>query len=85
MKSIWPIDLGKNFDPGQLIFENWALDVFLNHNLNFPNLMNVYMQRWMAMQRWQPGAVRCWMSGAGSRLTAFQAWRKLVLEGGGAT
>ena len=23
------------------------------------------MQTWMPMQRWQPGGVRCWMSGAG--------------------
>ena len=38
----------KNFGSGQLIFENWSgglVDVFffLNHNLNFPNLMNVNM------------------------------------------
>ena len=71
----------KNFGSAQLIFENWSggpVDVFfLNHNLNFPNLMNdVYMQKWMLMQRWQPGGVRCWMSGDGSRLAAFQTWRK---------
>ena len=27
--------------------------------------MNDNMQRWMPMQRWQSGGVRCWMSGAG--------------------
>ena len=38
---------------------------FLNHNLNFPNLINVNMQTWLPMQKWQPGGVRCSMSGAG--------------------
>ena len=34
---------------GQMIFENWScgpVDVFFNHNLNFPNLINVNMQTW---------------------------------------
>ena len=37
----------------------WSIDFFFeNYNLNFPNLMNdVYMQKWMQMQRWQPGGV----------------------------
>ena len=70
----------KKTGSGQLIFKNWSGgpvdDFFLKHNLNFPNLMNVNMQRWMPMQRFQPGGVRCWMSDDGSRLPAFQAWRK---------
>ena len=54
----------KNFGSdqlGQLIFENWSggpvTFFFWNHNLNFPNLMNINMQRLMLMQRWQPGGV----------------------------
>ena len=53
----------KNFGSGQLIFENWSggpLEVFLNHNLNFSNLINVNMQTLLPMHRWQPGGVRCW-------------------------
>ena len=77
---------GKNFRSDQLIFENSSSGqrrfFFLNHNLNFLNIMNnVNMQTWMPMQRWQPGGVRCWMSGDGSRLTAFQAWRKRNVGG----
>ena len=55
----------KNFGSGQLIFENWSggpADIFFNHNLNFPILINANMQTWMPMQRWQHGGVRCWMS-----------------------
>ena len=54
---------------------------FFNHNLNFPNLMKVNMQRWMPMQRWRPGRVMCWMSGDGSRLAELQTWRKWGVAG----
>ena len=30
----------------------------------------------MPIQRWQAGGVMCRVSGAGSRRTAFKAWRK---------
>ena len=45
-KDIYPIKARKkkNFGSGQLIFENWSggpveVFFFLNHNLNFPNLI----------------------------------------------
>ena len=47
----------KNFGSGQLIFfKNWSggpVDVFLEPQPKFPNLMNVNIQTWMLMQ-WQP-------------------------------
>ena len=78
----------KNFGSGQLIFENWSgglVDAFFNHNLNFPNLMNVNMQIRMPMQKWQPQ-----VSGAGCLVLTADLQRSShgengVLQGGGPT
>ena len=35
--------------------------------------MNVNMHRWLPMQRWRPGRVKCWMSGDGSRLAEIRS------------
>ena len=43
----------------------WSIDFWPGTQPKFSNLINVNMQTWLPMQRWQPGGVRCWMSGAG--------------------
>ena len=71
----------KKFGSGQLIFENWsggpvAVFFFFEPRPKFSKSNKSQQAEMMPIQSWQPGGVRCRVSGAGSRRTAFQAWRK---------
>ena len=70
----------KNFGSGQLIFENWSggpvAVFFFEPRHKFSKSNESQHAEMMPIQRWQPGGVRCRVSGAGSRRTAFKAWRK---------